>query len=78
VRPEAEPLLFHSASDPDETRDVATDYPAIVRDRRQQLEAFLGQPLPVTYAHQPDQRNIPTLGRHLEVRRRLGLPSWPE
>ncbi len=75
IRPGAEALLFHSASDPYETRDVAAEQPAIVRDRRRQLEAFLGAPLPVRYVHQPDQRNIVTAARHLDIRRRLGLPT---
>jgi len=75
VRPEAQALLFHSAADPDETRDVAAEHPDIVRDRRRRLEAFLGGPLPFTYIHQPGERNVPTLARHLEIRRRLGMPS---
>lgn len=75
IRPDAEALLFYSTSDPYETRDVVAERPAIVRDRRRQLEEFLGASLPVRYIHQPDQRNIPTLGLHLDSRRRLGLPG---
>ena len=73
IRPDAQALLFHSANDPYETRDVAADFPAIVRDRRHRLEEFLGQSLPATYAHQPDYRNIPTLRRLLEIRERRGM-----
>jgi arylsulfatase A-like enzyme len=75
VRPDAVPQLFHSGVDPYETKDVAADYPEIVGDRRRTLEDFLGGPLPFTYAHQPDQRSIMTLGRHLEIRRRLGMKA---
>jgi len=34
------------------------------------MEVFQGAALPVSYAHQPDQRNIMTAARHLEIRRR--------
>jgi arylsulfatase A-like enzyme len=73
VRPDAEPLLFHTAVDPAESHDVASAYPALADDRRRNLEDFLGGPLPFTYGHQPDRRNIMTLARHLEIRRRLGI-----
>ncbi len=74
IQPQAQPLLFHTAEDPYETTDVAADHPTIVNDRRRRLEDFLGGPLPYTYAHQPDHRNIMTLARHLQIRRQLGLP----
>ena len=74
IRPDAEALLFHSAGDPYETVDVASDHPDIVRDRRRRLEDFLGGPLPFTYGHQVDRRNIMTLARHLEIRKQLGIP----
>jgi arylsulfatase A-like enzyme len=73
VTPDAEPLLFHTAADPVESRNVAADHPDIVRDRRHRLEEFLGGSLPYTYRHQPDYRNLMNLQRHLEIRQRLGM-----
>jgi arylsulfatase A-like enzyme len=73
VAPDAEPLLFHTATDPVESRNIAADHPDIVRDRRRRLEEFLGGPLPYTYRHQPDYRNLMNLQRHLEIRQRLGM-----
>jgi len=74
VAPDAEALLFHSASDPYETRDVAAEHPEIVRDRRRRLEDFLGGPLPFEYVHRPDRRNVMSLRRHLQIRRERGMP----
>ena len=74
LAPESGALLFHSAEDPYERKDVAADHPDIVSDRRRKLEDFLGGPLPATYGHQVDRRNVMTLARHLEIRRDLGLP----
>ena len=73
VRPDAQAQLFHSAIDPYETKDVASDHPEIVADRRRKLEDFLGGSLPFEYVHKPDRRNVMTLGRHLEIRRERGM-----
>ena len=75
VAPDAEPELFHTAQDPDESKNVASDHKDIVRDRRQQLEDFLGGPLPFTYAHQPDPYGLVTLDRHLKIRQERGIPT---
>lgn len=75
IEPEPQPLLFHTAVDPSESHDVAADQPGLVKERMSQLEDFLGASLPVTYAHQPDDRNMMTLRDHLAIRRELGLPT---
>jgi arylsulfatase A-like enzyme len=75
VQPDAEAELFHSAEDPYEGKNVAADHPDIVRDRRRQLEDFLGGPLPFEYEHNVDRRSMMTMARHLEIRRRLGMAS---
>ena len=45
------PLLFNRRSDPDETIDVASDHPEVVKAYQAKLTAFLGQSLPITYQH---------------------------
>jgi arylsulfatase A-like enzyme len=75
VRPDAQPQLFHTASDPYETTDVAAVHADVVRDRRRRLEDFLGGPLPFTYPHHPDPRNQMNLARHLAIRKALGIPT---
>jgi hypothetical protein len=75
VRPDAQPQLFHTASDPYETTDVAAAHADVVRDRRRRLEDFLGGPLPFTYPHHPDPRNQMNLARHLAIRKALGIPT---
>ena len=62
------PLLFNRRSDPDETIDVASNHPGVVKAFQAKLTAFLGQPLPITYQHQPDTRTQSTLARHLQIR----------
>lgn len=74
VEPEAQGQLFHTAEDPDEGTDVASDHPEVVADRLGKLEEYLGGPLPYSYGHQVDLRNQMTLGRHLAIRRERGLP----
>ncbi len=74
LKPEPRPELFHTAEDPYEGTDVASDHPEVISDRMGKLEDFLGGPLPATYAHQVDRRNEMTLRRHLEIRREKGLP----
>ena len=62
------PLLFNRRSDPDETIDVASDHPEVVKAYQAKLTAFLGQSLPITYQHQSDTRTQSTLDRHLQIR----------
>jgi arylsulfatase A-like enzyme len=73
VAQDAEPELFHSAQDPGESKDVASDHPEIVADRRKRLEDFLGGALPFTYNHEPDHYGVATLGRHLQIREKLRM-----
>jgi hypothetical protein len=40
--------LYHLPSDPDEKKNVISEYPDVVRKQRARLEAILGQPLPAT------------------------------
>lgn len=75
TQPDAQPLLFHTAEDEYETKDVAADHPDLCRDRLRRLEEYLGQSLPATYVNQPDTRNLMTLRRHLDIRRELGIPT---
>ena len=49
--PPAEPRengdeLFNVIDDPEERQNVASDYPAVVAERRAEVEGLLGQPLP--------------------------------
>jgi arylsulfatase A-like enzyme len=74
VQQDAKPELFHTAEDPYESTDVSSDHPEILRDRRRQLEDFLGGPLPFEYVHKVDMRNVMSMARHLEIRGKLGLP----
>ncbi|MCD6360030.1 MAG: sulfatase [Armatimonadetes bacterium] len=74
LAPEPRPELFHSAVDPGESENVAGDNPDVVQERMSALEDFLGQPLPATYAEQPDARSDFSLRRHREIRRERGMP----
>ena len=78
VAPDAQPLLFHTATDPYETKDVSADHRGLCRDRLSRLENYLGQSLPATYAHVPDDRNIMTLARHIAIRRERGMATGLE
>ncbi|MBM3216479.1 hypothetical protein FJZ36_16395 [Candidatus Poribacteria bacterium] len=59
------PRLYHLPTDPTESENVAASHPDVVRDLRARLEALIGAPLPVTYAHQPTSKHSVGVGQWL-------------
>ncbi|MDA1263736.1 MAG: sulfatase [Planctomycetota bacterium] len=53
MREDPDTRLYNTRKDPDETTNVADANPSIVKHLRGKLESFLGEELPVRYAHQP-------------------------
>ena len=43
-----DPELYHLPSDPDEKKNIISEYPDVVKKQRSRLEAVVGQPLPAT------------------------------
>jgi len=70
---EPKPELFHSAVDPNESEDVAADFPEVLADRVSALEGFIGQSLPAQYEQQPDKRGSCYLHLHVKKREELGM-----
>ncbi|MCW8128782.1 MAG: sulfatase [Planctomycetota bacterium] len=58
--------LYDLAKDPRETENVAAAQPAVVKDLRGKIEAFLGQPLPYKHKHQSRGNRAPGLAQFVQ------------
>jgi arylsulfatase A-like enzyme len=53
---DSNPRLFNTVTDPKEEKNVAGDYPSVVKELQSKLEALLGGSLPTTYTHRPTSK----------------------
>jgi arylsulfatase A-like enzyme len=66
VQAGAQPQLFHTREDAEESQDMAADQPVVASDLLDRLQALLGQKLPVAYEHIPHTRQPHTFGRFVQ------------
>lgn len=75
LEPERGMQLFRLADDPEERRNIAADYPAIVAKQVARLEALLGAPLPAVYGHRPKGGFAATPGLLRQRRAQAAAPG---